>query len=388
MISPRFIPVVFKQVLRHRTRSGLTVAGVALATFLYCAVQAMQAGVREATQAASDDATLVVYRENRFCPFTSRLPEHYLRRIEAIPHVKAAVPTKIVVNNCRASLDVITFRGIPEERVASFGFDVIEGSIEQWQSRGDAALLGETLAMRRGFKVGQSFDAAGITVYVAGIVRSDEAQDQNAAYVHLPFLQQATSKGGREGGPDGMGVVTQFNVVVDDSAHLETVARAIDDEFRNDSDPTYTSPEKAFVARAAADIIEIVRFTRWLGWAALAAVLALVGNAIVLSVQDRLSEHAILQTLGFRSDLIARLIISEGALLSVLGGTVGAVLCAAALHWGRFTMTVEGVSMNVALQPQVIAAGIAVSVVLGVVAGLVPAWRAGRREIAQCFRTT
>ena len=37
-----------------------------------------------------------------------------------------------------------------------------------------------------------AFDAAGVTVYVAGVVRSDEAQDQNVAYVHLDFLQRAT----------------------------------------------------------------------------------------------------------------------------------------------------------------------------------------------------
>ncbi len=384
MLSPRFIPVVLKQVLRHRTRSMLTMAGVALATFLYCAVQAMQSGVREATQAAAGDATLVVYRENRFCPFTSRLPEHYLRRIEAIPHVREAVPMKVVVNNCRASLDVITFRGIPEEAARTMGFKVIGGSFEQWNARGDAALVGENLALRRGFRVGESFDAAGITVFVAGIIRSSQAQDQNVAYVRLPFLQQATSIGG---GATGLGVVTQFNVRVDDAANLETVARAIDDEFRTDSEPTYTSPEKAFVARAAADIVEIVGFTRWLGWAALIAVLALVGNAIVLSVQDRLAEHAILQTLGFRQSLIARMIVSEGALLSALGGVLGAALCAAVLHFGRFTMTVEGVSMNIAMRWPVIASGVGVSAVLGLIAGLVPAWRASRHEIAQCFRT-
>src|SRR6185369_9062735 len=101
------------------------------------------------------------------------------------------VPTKIVVNNCRTSLDVVTFRGVPEEKfVASYGssLQVIDGSIDDWRRRTDAALLGETLAARRGLKVGDRFDAAGVTVYVAGIARSDEPQDRNVAYVHLDFL--------------------------------------------------------------------------------------------------------------------------------------------------------------------------------------------------------
>ena len=64
--------------MRHRTRTLLTLLGVAVAMFLFCGVQAMQAGVRQATEATARDTTLVVYRQNRFCPATSRLPEHYL----------------------------------------------------------------------------------------------------------------------------------------------------------------------------------------------------------------------------------------------------------------------------------------------------------------------
>ena len=92
MMAPRFIPLVLKHVVRHRTRSLLTMAGVAIAMFLFCTVQAMQKGVEAATQVAAGDTTLVVYRENRYCPFTSRLPQHYQRRIESIPGVESAVP--------------------------------------------------------------------------------------------------------------------------------------------------------------------------------------------------------------------------------------------------------------------------------------------------------
>jgi putative ABC transport system permease protein len=92
MLAPKFIPLVVKQVVRHRTRTLLTLAGVATAMFLFSAVQAMQKGVEEATQTTTADTTLVVYRENRFCPATSRLPEYYLDRIRRVPGVAGAVP--------------------------------------------------------------------------------------------------------------------------------------------------------------------------------------------------------------------------------------------------------------------------------------------------------
>src|SRR3954463_15718252 len=210
MLSLKFLPLIAKQIIRHRTRTLLTVAGVATSMFLFTAVQAMQAGVRAATETTAKDTTLVVYRQNRFCPATSRLPEYYGDRIAKVPGVASVVPMKIVVNNCRTSLDVVTFRGVPEEQfVASYagGFALLDGSIEQWKSRTDAALLGETLAKRRGLSVGERFDAAGVTGFVAGIVHSADPQDQNVAYVPLPFLQRAS-------GDRKLGIVTQFNVKV------------------------------------------------------------------------------------------------------------------------------------------------------------------------------
>lgn len=381
MIAARFLPVVLKQVLRHRTRSLLTVAGVSVAMFLFIAVQSLQEGVRNATEVTAADQTLVVYRENRFCPATSRLPEFYGDRIAKLPGVSEVVPIKIVVNNCAASLDVITFRGVPTDAIQSLTrkWTIIDGSVEEWTKRSDAALVGENLAKRRGFKVGQSFDSSGVTVSVAGIVRSSEPQDQNVAYVQLPFLQQSIAK-------NGVGIVTQFNVRVDDPAKLEQVAKSIDGAFRSESEPTQTRPEKAFVAQAGSDIVEIVGFTRYLGWGCLVAVLGLVANAIVLGVQDRIKEHAVLQTLGFRSGLIARLIITEGVAIGILGGAVGTFAAFAIVSYGHFSISNEGQSVPISADAMVIVLGLVISAGVGVMAGLVPAWQAGRREIAQCFR--
>jgi putative ABC transport system permease protein len=146
MFGLKFIPLVVKQVIRHRTRTLLTVGGVAMAMFLFCAVQAMQGGVKDATETTARDTTLVAYRQNRFCPNTSRLPEYYGDRIAKIPGVVSVVPMKIVVTNCRTSLDVITFRGVPEARFVERyapGLNVLDGSTSAWQSRTDAALVGE-----------------------------------------------------------------------------------------------------------------------------------------------------------------------------------------------------------------------------------------------------
>ena len=318
MIGLRYIPLIFKQLWRHGARSVLTIAGVAIAMFLFTAVQAMQHGVTVATKETAKDTTLVVYRKDRFCPATSLLPQDYTARIERIEGVTSAMPVKVVVNNCRTSLDVVTFRGVPKDAFLDERrgkLEVIEGSIDDWKRRTDASLIGETLARRRGLTPGMTFDAAGITTYVAGVVRSELPQDQNVAYTALEFVQLA--------GRDQLGIVTQFNVKVEDPSLLEPVAAEIDDLFRSAQEPTATFSEKAFVGRIADDIIELVAFARWLGLGCLVAVLALVGNAIILSVQSRIMDHAVLQTLGFSSGLLARLIVAEGVVLALIGGALG-----------------------------------------------------------------
>lgn len=377
----RCLPYVLKQVTRHRVRSALTIAGIGIAMFLFTAVQAMNKGVTIATRATADETTLVVYREDRYCPATSQLPQDYLSRIERVEGVVSAIPMKIVVSNCRTSLDVVTFRGVPRDEFLADRagrITLIDGSFDEWQRRTDAALVGETLATRRSLRPGMTFDAAGITAYVAGIIRSDDPQDQNVAYTALEFVQLA--------GRDQLGVVTQFNVKVADPAQLDPVAAQIDEIFASAQEPTATFGEKAFVARIADDVIELVGFARWTGLGCLAAVLALVANSIILGVQSRVSEHAVLQTLGFSSRLVAALIVAEGVILALLGGAIGALGALLVARYGQFALSVEGTSIPIVADAGLIASGLLICGVIGVLAGLVPAWQASRREIASCFR--
>jgi len=370
-----------KQLLRHRLRTILTVCGVASGMFLFTAVETLQQSLGEATEASAADTTLVVYRENRFCPMTSQLPEYYADEIRRIDGVREVIPIKISVNNCGASLDVITFRGVPEGLLQKFApeIEIIEGGEGEWLKRGDAALVGEQFAKRRGLSPGDKFDAVGITVYVAGIIRSPFPQDNNVAYVKLEFLQQASKT--------GLGIVTQFNVRVKKAADLKPVAEAIDERFKSDQKPTNTRPEKAFFAETAGQLIELIGFTRWLGLAAVIAVVTLVANAISLMVRSRVKENAVLRTLGYPSRAIMFLVLSEGGLLGMMGGLVGAGLAWSFLRWQSFTMGSEGHTL--AILPQVSTAlfAIVAALLLGIIASVHPALVAIRQPIVKSLRS-
>ncbi|MSR18552.1 MAG: FtsX-like permease family protein [Phycisphaerales bacterium] len=380
----RSLPFVWRNMVRRPMRTGLTIAGIATGVFLFTFVESMRAGVDQATSAGAGETTLIVYRKNRFCPFTSQLPQSYDDRIERLPGVRDVIPMKIVVSNCRASLDVVTFRGVPDSSALQDVLgdsNITAGGFKEWDRRSDAALVGSALAERRGLRVGDPLVAAGATAYIAGIFASDDAQDRNSAYVHLNFLQESAKRGGSGG------IVTQFVVKVDDPQRLEAVASSIDKLFARDQFPTATRGQTAFVARAAHDIVTLVSFAGWIGYASLIAVFALIANAIALSVRDRVRDHAILQTLGFPGALIGSLVVTESLALAVAGGIVGAVAAFAAVSFSAISFTMEGVSIDVSARPMLAAFGLALAIVLGLVAGVLPAISAARREITASFRT-
>ena len=376
------ITIAFKYVVRNRTRSILTVFGVATGMFLFGTIETMQDSLKNATEITANDTTLVVYRENRYCPSTSRLPEYYKDEIKKIMGVESVIPVQIVVNNCGTSLDVVVFRGIPADRInaISKNIEVLHGSVNEWLTREDGALIGANLAQRRRLDVGDSFDAAGVTVVVSGIIRSAESsQDDNVAYVHLPFLQQASRV--------GLGTVTQFLVKVSDSSLLNSVSRQIDNRFKTESDPTDTTPEKAFFASTAKELIELIGFSRWIGIASVFAVIGLIANTILIAVRSKISEHAILKTIGYSQLSISWLIISEAIILSVVGGIAGIAGASIFLHFQKITIGNEGLALAFIPSFSVWLKGFSLSLLLGIVAGVYPAWLAGRQSIASNLRT-
>ncbi|MBX3354495.1 MAG: ABC transporter permease [Phycisphaeraceae bacterium] len=373
------------QLRRNATRTLLAMGGIAVAMFLWTIIRSSEEGVRQATELTSRDTRLVVYRQNRYCPFASQLPQSYVHSMARLPGVRSVAPVKIVVSNCRASLDVLTFRGVEPEWVEH---DLLPratlrgGSFEEWRARGDAALIGEELAIRRRLRVGETFRSAGVTAVVAGIFSSADPQDRNSAFVHLPFLQETAKRGGTGG------IVTQFTVTVDDASQLEPVASAIDELFQRDQFPTSTTPEKHFVARAAQDIVRLTGFAGWVAFAALIAVFALVANAMALAMQTRVRENAILEVLGFPGLLVAWMTLVEGVMMALVGGAIGAGAAWGVLLFWRPAFSAEGAVVPIEPSLEVVVLGLAASTVVGVLAALVPALRAARLAAAPSLRAS
>jgi putative ABC transport system permease protein len=375
----KFLPYLWKNLFGHRIRTLMTVGGTALLMFLFLFVASVQAGLGRLLD--SRDDRLIVFQAYRFCPSSSQLPVFYEEVIRKVPGVKEVLPLKIVVNNCRASLDTVIFLGtdpklLPKAR-PSLRF--VSGDWSAFQARNDAGIVGKRFAERRGLAVGSTFTTSGITVQVAGVFASDEPGDENVIYTHLPLLLLGQQ-------PEHYHV-TQYEVLLADPSQAEAVATAIDAKLRDRFDvPTETKPKSAHLQNALADLIDLIAMTRWLGIVCVGVVVVLVANSVIMAAQDRVKEHAVLQTIGFSSSKIVGLMLSESCLVSLLGGAIGLVACATWLAISPLAISTEGVSLDFTATPLLLASGIALAALVGLVAGIVPAWQAGRAEITAALR--
>jgi putative ABC transport system permease protein len=253
------------------------------------------------------------------------------------------------------------------------------GNWPSFVDQDDAAFVGVDVATRRGLSPGDKFTIGDVSVVVRGVFLSATAAENSLIFTQLDFLQRAR-------GASDVGTVTQLEVHLHDTADPETVAKQIDRAFRSGPVATTTRTKGMFQADTLADLAELIGFVHWLGYACVGLVLALVATTTVMSVQDRIKEHAVLQTLGVRPLRVFRLVVTESLLLAVFGGLIGVAGSMAFLSSTGLAVAAEGVT--IAFQPSwdLATHGIIIACAVGLIAGLVPGWQASRAAIVPALR--
>ncbi|MSR75487.1 MAG: ABC transporter permease [Planctomycetes bacterium] len=363
-----------RNLLRRPGRTLLTTLGVALALFLLVSVESLSAGMNAALSGSDAARTLIVYRQNRYCPQTSFLPERYVSGIEKLPGVVSVLPVKVFLNNCRASLDLVTFQGAPVDRLfAARDVRIVEGSEQDFRNGKDSALLGRSFANRRNLSPGDKFRLGNITVNVAGVFEAADPVEESVVLTHLEFLQ-------RSGPVNRLGTVTQFEVKLQDASMARETARRIDDLFSSAEEPTDTRPRIEFLESATRDLRELLGFGRIFGVVCALVVLVLVANTVNMSVQERRREFGVCLAVGFQGRHLLQMVIAETLLLVFVGTALGIGGAFLAVKLSGINIGVEGVSVQFLVSGAVILEGVLVALVLGLVAASIPAWIAARQD--------
>ncbi|MEM9369130.1 MAG: FtsX-like permease family protein, partial [Planctomycetota bacterium] len=145
--------------------------------------------------------------------------------------------------------------------------------------------------------------------------------------------------------------------------------------------------EGAFQANTLSDLVDLIGFVHWLGYACVGLVLTLVATTMVMSVQDRLKEYAVLQTIGIRPLRAMGMVLSESTILCFFGGLLGALLATVLLAVGGFAIGAEGATIAFKPSLGLLVSGVVVSSLLGLLAGLAPAIQAATVPLVKALQS-
>jgi putative ABC transport system permease protein len=111
--------------------------------------------------------------------------------------------------------------------------------------------------------------------------------------------------------------------------------------------------------------------------------LLVAGNTMAQAVRERIAELAVLKTIGFSDGQVMWTVLAESLIISFIGGGLGLALG---------TLFVEGASTQLAqflpglsVNARILLTGAGLAMLLGLVAGAVPAWQARRMRVVDAL---
>ncbi len=377
--------LIFKNALRHRLRSALTVLGLVVAVLAFGLLQTVVDAWYTGARGASE--TRLVTRNAISLVFP--LPISYQQKIRGVEGVTGITHSNWfggVYKDGRSffpqfAVDADTYFELYPE------FVVPPEQMREFLRDRRGAVVGRKTAEAFGFKVGDVVPLKG-TIYpgdwqfvVRGIFEgAQERTDERQFFFHWEYLNEyAKQKLARRGDTVGVYVV---RVAAPDQ--VARVAEAIDTMFANSLAETRTETEQAFALGFVAMTEAIVVLIRVVSFVVIAIILAVMANTMAMTARERVPEYATLKALGFRPPFLTALIVGESLAIAGIGGLIGILLTQPVVR--QFTAAVGTLFPTMSVAPATLAMQAACVVGVGLLAAAIPAWRAARVPIAEGLR--
>jgi putative ABC transport system permease protein len=380
------ISLIFRNAVRNRRRSILTILSIA-ASFCMLGVLMAMYSMFFLHQTTSDQALRLIVR-NRIS-FTQPMPLSYENRIRAIPGVRAVTTYDYFGGTYKDSRD-------PNNAFARFGvepemFYVVHPDYHltgaekyAFAHERNSCILGKRLADRLGLKIGDHVILVGdiFNVTMNFIVRGIYTSERNneTMFFQWEYLNQAAFHGNES-------FALMYQLLADSPASVTPIARAVDDMFRNSDTQTKTESETSFALSIISFLGNVKLFLLAVCGALTLTVLLVSANTMAMSVRERVAEIGILKTLGFTRDNILFLILGESIVIAVIGGALGFGLSEAVVAALRDMRAASLISLHsLQISPVLALFGGFLAILVGAASSFVPAWGAARRGIIECLR--
>jgi putative ABC transport system permease protein len=361
--------MIFKNLWRRKTRTFLTMLGVAIGVAAVIVLSAFGAGMASGFGRISYSASadLTVAEKEALLIMMGTVDEGIRDQIAQLSGVKEVVGTVVGVIQMPGSPYFLVMG--EEPRGFTIGhYRLIDG---QPLSGRRQVMLGKLTAKSFKKNVGDIFRINEIGYRVSGIYETGMNFEDNGAVIGLADAQRAFDKRDQ---------VTYLQIKLDDPRRSDEVRQAI--EKRWDDLTTTRSGEPA----KQDDMLAIYNSLGWfLGiFAILVGGLGMM-NSMLMSVFERTREIGVLRALGWRRWRIIGMILGEALVLSLSGGLLGSLLGVGLFQLASLSSAVGGF-LSGTLDPLIFVQALVTAAVLGMVGGLYPAWRAAQLAPVEAMR--
>jgi putative ABC transport system permease protein len=383
----KFLPLVWKNIWRRKFRTIFTLLSIFIAFILFGILMTIRQSFTFGVEIAGADRLVLIHKVSLIMP----LPVSYKDRLQQTTGVELAShqtwfggiyqdPSNFFAN---IAVEPDVFLKIYPE------FVLPPDQAEAWRNDRQGAIVGRDLADRFGWKIGDRLPLTapiwlpkgGGTTWefnIVGIYDGADAVDKTQMFFRYDYLDENRA--------NGEGQVGWYVVKISDPAQAVDLSRTFDEMFANSSAETKTTTEKGFVEGFAKQIGDIGSIMIAISSTVLFMFGLVAASTMAQSVRERTSEFAVLKTLGFSGTAILSLVLVESLFIAFTGGLLGL-----GLAWLFVTMTgdpTNGMLPIFVLPPRDLVIGVGLMVLMGVLAGLMPAVAAMRLKITDALRRT
>ena len=377
--------LILRNAFRHKLRTLLTMLGIVVAIVAFgvlrTIVDAWYAGVEASA------STRLITRNAISLVFP--LPLNYAQKLRQVPGVAA-----VAGGNWFGGIYVTESNFFPQfaiqgatylDMYPEFRISAEERKAFLLDRQG--AIAGRKTAERYGWKIGDQIPIRGTifpgtwTFTLRAIYDGADAKvDETQFLFHWDYLNESI----KARNPRRADQVGWYTVEIRDPNQAAEISERIDATFRNSLAETLTETEKAFQLGFVSMTEAILVAIQAVSYVIVIIIMAVMANTMAMTARERYSEYATMKAIGFGDGFVAGLIFAESVGIALAGGLLGiAITFPVAGFFGSLLGTLLPVFF---VSEETILMQIGAALLVGVVAALIPAWRASRVKIVDGLR--
>jgi len=385
MIFIKYIDLILKNPFRNKTRSALSIIGIGIGIATIVALGLITGGMQESVQSTlnSGGAEITVSEANIDGRGTSgRLNESFVEELKNISGVSQTAGILSMSEQSSSGgqgsgpmgggpMGGFTIYGINSDKLSLVGISNVNGTI--FRDGSNEVILGKTAAENQNKTIGDTIIISNTEFKITGIFETGNMMSDSGAYVSLSKLQNITNKD----------YISQILVKTEEGANDTQISNSIEKKYPDELS-TITAEERAEMINDAIGILNMAS----LAISALAIVIGGIGiiNTMIMAVYERTKEIGVLRAVGWKSNRILGMILGETLVLTLVSGVVGTIFGIIISELGMMLLSSGPNSLSLAYHPSTFLMAFGVAILVGLLGGIYPAYRASKLAPTEALR--